>query len=148
MAPDLPLRHRFLVGYYITDELFAVSIARPGNLDPWYSYGAICIAAPCWASGTAFGVAAGNLLSPQMISAFSVALYGMFLAIITPAARKDKVVAALVLVSFAASWLFSSMPMLSRLPGGIRTILLTVVIASVGAFLFPIKQSEEGENDT
>lgn len=145
IAPDLPLGHRLLVGYYITDELFAVSMARPGNLDPWYSYGAICIAAPCWAFGTALGIAAGNLLPSQLISAFGVALYGMFLAIIIPAARKDKVVGSLVLASFIASWVFSSLPVLTRLSGGIRTILLTVAIASVGAFLFPIKQSEERE---
>ncbi len=145
MSPDMPLRHRLLVGYYITDELFAIAIARPGNIDPWYSYGAICIAAPCWAFGTAAGVLAGNALPVQLASAFSVAIYGMFLAIIIPAARKDRVVAGLVLISFGASWAFSALPPLSSLSSGTQTILLTVAISSAAALLFPVRQQNSGE---
>ncbi len=146
MDPKLPLRHRLLLGYYITDELFAIAIARPGNVDPWYSYGAILLAAPCWSFGTAFGVMAGNSLPPQLVSAFSVAIYGMFLAIIMPAARKDRVVCGLVLASFAASWCFANLPVISRLSSGAQTILLTVVLSSIGAVLFPVKTQEEPEN--
>ncbi len=147
MAPDLPLRHRLLVGFYITDELFAIAIARPGNLDPFYSYGAISVAAPCWAIGTALGVIAGNSLPPALASAFSVAIYGMFLAIIIPAARGDRAVALLVLVSFAASAICSALPILNAIPKGTQTILLTVLIAAAGAILFPIQENAEGETE-
>ena len=146
-APELSLGHRLLVGYYITDELFAIAIARPGNLDPLYSYGAICVAAPCWAFGTSCGVIAGNSLPASLVSAFSVALYGMFLAIIIPAARKDRVVLGLVLCSFAASWAFSVVPVLSGLSGGTQTILLTVILSSIGAILFPVHTDEEKETE-
>ena len=143
MDPKLSLGHRLLVGYYITDELFAIAIARPGNVDPWYSYGAILLAAPGWSVGTALGVIAGNSLPGQLVSAFSVAIYGMFLAIIIPAPRKDRVVCGLVLASFAASWCFSTLPVISQLSSGTQTILLTVVLSSLGAILFPIHTEEE-----
>ena len=49
-SPDTPLYHRLLVGYDVTDELFGIAIARPGYLDPFYSYGAFVPAIPGWAS--------------------------------------------------------------------------------------------------
>ena len=66
-------------------------------------------------------------------------LFGMFLAIIVPPARKSKVVCACVLVSFAASGLCSVLPLVSTLSEGTRTIILTVVIASAAALAFPVK---------
>ena len=91
-APGMPFYHRLIVGYDVTDELFGITIARPGYLNPFYTYGAILLAAPAWALGTAFGIMAGNALPLRIVSALSVALYGMFLAIIIPPAKKDKVV--------------------------------------------------------
>lgn len=76
-APDTPLRHRFLVGYDVTDEIFGIAIARPGSLDPYYNYGAMLVAMPGWAVGTALGILAGDVLPLRVVSALSVALYGM-----------------------------------------------------------------------
>lgn len=145
-APDLPLRHRLLVAYDITDEFFGIAIARPGPLDPFYSYGAILVGMPMWAAGTALGVIAGNLLPLRLVSAFSVALYGMFLAIIIPPAHKDKVIAPLVALCFLCSFVAGLVPGLSALSDGTRTILLTVVLAGAAAFLFPKADEEEAEH--
>ena len=145
-APGTPMRHRLLVGYDVTDELFGLAISYDGWLDPYYMYGAILVAAPSWAVGTALGVVVGNLLPARVVSALSVALYGMFLAIIIPPARKDKIVAALVAISFALSFACTYLPGISTLSDGTRTIILTVAISCAGALLFPVKtQSEEAE---
>lgn len=146
-SPDTPFYHRILVGYDITDEIFGVTISRPGCIDPFYTYGVILVAAPCWASGTALGVTAGNLLPPRAVSALSVALFGMFLAVIIPPARKNRVIAALVAISFAASLAAASLPLLSQLSDGVRTIILTVVISGLAAVLFPVKQEKEAAHD-
>lgn len=137
VKPGTPLIHRIIMAYDITDELFAIAIARPGYLNPVYSYGAIIIATPCWATGTALGCLAGNLMPDRLVSAFSVALYGMFLAIIIPPARENKVIAGVVLIGFLLSFLASRLPLISSLSGGTRTIILTVLIASMAAVLFP-----------
>lgn len=144
-APNTPLRHRLLIGHYVTDEIFGITIARPGIINPIYSYGAIAIAAPCWAFGTAFGVIAGNILPLRVVSALSVALYGMFLAVIIPPAKKDKVVGVCVVLSFLLSFLASRLPVISTLSEGTRTIILTVLIATAAALLFPVKSADEGE---
>lgn len=148
MNPDTPFYHRFLMAYDVTDELFGIAIARPGYLIPRYTYGAVLVALPCWAAGTALGVIAGNLLPLRAVSAFSVALYGMFIAIIIPPARKNKVIAVLIIICFAASHAASWLPVISNLSGGTRTIILTVIISAAAAFLFPVKQSKEVENDS
>lgn len=144
--PDTALGHRLLMGFDITDEVFGITIARPGYLDPLYTYGAMVSSIPFWATGTALGILAGNLLPARLVSAFAVALYGMFLAIIVPPARDNRVVFGAVLVSFLLSYLTVSLPWFSGLGEGNRTILLTVLIAGTVALLFPVRD-EEVEHD-
>lgn len=146
LDPDMPGFHRPLMAFHITDELFGIAIARPGCLNPFYSYGAVLVAAPCWAIGTALGAIAGGLLPLRLVSAFSVALYGMFLAVIIPAARQSKVIAGLIALCFAASYGAAHLPVVSRISGGTRTIILTVVLSAAAALLFP-KNTEEDEPD-
>ena len=90
------------------------------------------------------GVISGNLLPMRLVTALSVALYGMFIAIIVPPARKDKVLAVLVVLSMAFSWIFARMPALSGISSGMRVIILTVALSLAAALLFPIRQ--EGQD--
>lgn len=142
LAPGTPWYHRMLLAYSVTDEIFGIAIARPGFLKPAYNYGAAAVAAPLWTLGTVLGVIAGNLMPQRLVSAFSVALYGMFLAVIIPPARKSRVVGGLILLCFLGSYGAAHLPLLSGLSGGMRTILLTVVISGAAAALFP-RQTEE-----
>ncbi len=145
--PDMSIIHRLLVAFDVTDEIFAISINRPGFLNPYYNYGAFAIALPGWSFGTALGVLAGELMPLRLVSAFSVALYGMFLACIVPAARKNKVVAVLIIICFVASYLAASVPGISSISGGTRTIILTVIIAAIAALLFPRPLMEDDADE-
>ncbi len=145
-SPETKLRHRLLVGFDVTDEIFGITVAREGALEPRYTYGAMVVSIPAWATGTAFGVIAGNLLPVRAVSALSVALYGMFLAVIVPPARKNRVIAVLVPLCFAVSFAVSSVPVLSAIPSGMRTIALTVVLAAAAAILFPVSEKEAGHD--
>lgn len=140
--PRTPLIHRFLVGFGITDEIFGITIARQGFINPIYNYGALLVAVPLWSAGTSLGIIAGNFLPARVVSALSVALYGMFLAIIVPPAKKSRVIMIAVLVSFAASYASTIIPVINGLSGGTRTIILTVLIASVTAILKPISDTD------
>ena len=140
--PKTPLIHRFLVGFGVTDEIFGITIARPGYINPVYNYGAIFVAIPLWSIGTSLGIIAGNFLPARVVSALSVALYGMFLAIIVPPAKKNLVIMISVLVSFAASYVCTKLPYVSQLSGGTRTIILTVVISTIVALVKPISDTE------
>lgn len=142
VAPGTHFGHRMLMGLYVTDEIFGVSIARPGYLNPWFTYGCAIIASPLWALGTALGCLAGNILPVRVVSALSVALYGMFLAIIIPPAKKDKIIALVVIVCFAASSLMAYLPGVRNISEGVRIIILTVVISAIFALIFPRKEEE------
>ena len=131
------------MAFDITDEVFAISIARDGWLNPYYTYGAMVTTMPFWAIGTALGVIAGNIMPERLVSAFSVALYGMFLAVIIPPAKKDKVIALIIAICFAISFSSSYIPFLKDLSDGTRTIIFTIVISAVAALLFPKKLDEE-----
>lgn len=146
LDPKMPFHHRFFMAYSITDELFGIAIAGQGYMNPNYSYGASLVAAPLWALGTALGIIAGNILPIRIVSALSVALYGMFLAVFIPPARKSRVILGIVVISFAASWICSAAPGISKLSGGTRTIILTLVISSAAALFFPHEEDPEGSN--
>lgn len=147
LAPETSLLHRMLVAFDVTDEIFGISIAFPGRLDPWYTYGAVAVAIPGWGLGTFFGAAAGSVLPLRLVSALSVGLYGMFLAIIIPPARESRVVRGLVLLSFAASFIAGRWSLLSGISSGVRTIFLTVVISLGAAILFPRRDEEQTEGE-
>ena len=140
LKPDTPVWGRVLVGDAVTDEIFGISVARGKDLNPWYSHGAVLVAGPSWALGTSMGILAGNILPLRIVSALSVALYGMFLAVFIPPARKSKIIAGLVVVSFVFSFAAGYVPGLCTMAEGTRNILLTVAISAVAAALFPRKE--------
>ena len=135
---------RLAMGAFITDEIFAVSIAEPGYMRPEYTYGAASSAVLPWALGTMLGIMVGNIMPEVAVGALSVSLYGMFIAIIVPPAKKDKVVAALIVISFAVSFASGYIPFVKNLSGSIKIIVFTVLIAAVAAVLFPVKDEEGG----
>ena len=143
LAASVSMPERLLVGFGVTDEIFGVSVAVPGYLNPRYSYGLMSVAIPGWALGTCLGVVMGNVLPASVVSALSVGLYGMFIAVIVPPARKSRVLAGLIVISMAASLLFAKLPLFSGLSTGMRVIILTVVLSAAAAILFPVKEEDD-----
>ncbi|MCR5108103.1 MAG: AzlC family ABC transporter permease [Lachnospiraceae bacterium] len=140
LGSDTSVLKRMLLGLTVTDEIFGISIAVPNALNPFYSYGAVCIAAPGWTLGTALGVIMGNLLPSNVVSALSVGLYGMFLAIIIPPARKNKVIACLIAISMLLSALMTYAPPFCGINQGFRIIILTVLISLLAAIICPCRE--------
>lgn len=130
--------HRFFMAYGITDEIFGICSTTEGKLDPFYCYGAICVASPGWAFGTFLGVLSGSILPARVLSALGVALYGMFIAIIIPPSKTNRIIAGIVLVSMLAGLGLTFMPILRQISSGFRIILLTLLIAGAAAVLFPV----------
>lgn len=143
-SPDTPFYHRIFVGFDVTDEIFGIAIARSGRwLNPFYNYGAMLTALPGWSIGTVCGIVAWELFSPSAVSALSVALYGMFLAIIIPPAKKDKIIGGAVVASFALSFLAEQF--FPEISAGNRTIALTILIAGATAILYPVHEEQEDD---
>lgn len=96
--------------------------------------------------GTVMGVLLGMILPARAMSAMSVALYGMFLAIVVPPSKKDRIIALVVLISMGASGIFAVIPLLNQIPSGFQIMILTIVVAGAAAVLFPVKDEKERED--
>jgi predicted branched-subunit amino acid permease len=132
--------HRFLVAFGITDEIFGVSVCREGKLNPFYNYGLMSISIPGWMLGTYCGVVSGGILPGRILSALSVALYGMFIAVIVPPAKGNKLLTGIILLSMILSLLLAKIPLFAQISQGFKIIILTILIAGIAALLFPVKE--------
>lgn len=135
--------HRLLASYGITDEIFAVCSAQKNPITPAYMYGMIFVAAVGWVTGTALGAAAGELLPASVSTAMEIVLYGMFIAIIVPPAKKQVSVLFAVVMAAAISIIFRyALPVVSD---GFAVIISAVAASAVTALIFPVKEEAEAE---
>ena len=145
LEPSVKWWERLLLGFTVTDEIFGVSVSLPCRLSPYFTYGAFVVATMGWTGGTFVGAMLGNVLPARLLSALAVGLYGMFISVFVPEARKNKIVAALVAISFALSYAFEKIPYVRDISSGIRIIILTVIISLAAAIFFPIKEGGNGD---
>lgn len=145
LGRNVPHWHRYLMAYSVTDEIFALDASLDSALSPAYHYGITSVAVPGWVLGTFAGAVSGNILPAFAISALGVAIYGMFLAIIIPPARKNRTVLLVVLSAMGLSFLFSILPVLKKVTSGFVIIITTVAVAGVAAWLRPV-EDENAEN--
>ena len=135
--------HRFFIAFGVTDEIFGVSSAYlQENVPPAYCYGLIAASWPGWVLGTALGCLSGSILPASVLSALGVALYGMFIAIIVPPTKNNRVLLGIVIISMLLSLVFAITPILKGISSGFRVIILTIIIAGGAAYFFPVE--EEG----
>ena len=145
--PEMPFYKRAVMAYCITDEIFGLSSAVPGYLEPFYSYAITFISVAGWSGGTVMGVLVGNILPAAAVNALSVSLYGMFLAIIIPPAKQNRFIGGLVAVSMAVSWIFSILPLTKGISSGFKVIILTILLAGAAAALKPIEDDNDSEQE-
>ncbi|MBE6340228.1 MAG: AzlC family ABC transporter permease [Bacteroidales bacterium] len=143
LASNTPILQRILIGYGVTDEIFGISIAQKGTLNPYFSYGAMLFAVPMWTIGTGIGCFAGNIMSARLVSALSVALFGMFIAIVIPPTKGNKIMSCIVAISFASSFAMATIPLTAEISEGTRILILTVIISAIAAFAFPINKENQ-----
>ena len=144
IAPDTSWLHRLLMACCVTDEVFGISVAHPGYTPPAYTYAAALISSLFWASGCAVGIMAGSLLPQPMVTALSMSLYGMFLAIIIPPVHEDRNVLWALIASFVLSGLCAVATVTGEWSSGMRTVALTIIISAVAAWIKPINVDDDG----
>ena len=134
---------RAAISFAVTDEIFAVSGTKTGAVGKRYFLGLALLPYFGWALGTLLGAAAGNILPASVTSALGIAIYGMFIAIFVPPAKKFKPVLKVVILAIIISCIFYWVPVLNKVSGGFAIIISTVIAAAFGAYFFPIKEDED-----
>ncbi|MBR6603374.1 MAG: AzlC family ABC transporter permease [Clostridia bacterium] len=147
LGKSIKLLHRFLIAFGITDEVFAVSASKNTALGKKYFFGLILMPYIGWSGGTFLGAIAGNILPDMIISALGIAIYGMFIAIIIPEAKKRRTTAFAILLSALLGCAFKYIPYLDRVSAGFVIIISAIFVSVLFALIAPIEVKEAQVND-
>jgi len=136
LAESVSFADRFWIAFVNTDEIFAVSASKKGALTRQYMFGLLILPYLGWQSGTLLGGLLGNLLPAILINALTIAIYGMFIAIVVPVCRKERAVLYCSLMAVALSCFFYYY---TEIPSGFSIILCSVISAGIMALCKPIE---------
>ena len=136
------LPHRFLAAFGITDEIFAAASGKGKDITPAYMYGLISLPAVCWSLGTLIGGIAGSVMPDMLRNSLGIAIYGMFIAIFIPPARKSAGVLVTVALAAGMSCCFSFIPVFEQLSSGFSVIICTLAASAAAAIFFPRKEAD------
>lgn len=134
---------RFIISFANTDEIFAVAASRFGTVGRKYLYGLIIPPYIGWSAGTLIGAAAGNILPEIVTSSLGIAIYGMFIAVVIPPAKKDRATACCILIASALGVAFKFLPFLKNISGGFSVIISAVLTAGILAAAAPVEDLDE-----
>jgi predicted branched-subunit amino acid permease len=137
--------YRWILGFMMTDEIFAVASQEKAVKRSFFT-GLATLPYIGWALGTLLGAILGGILPDRLMSALSLAIYGMFVAIVIPEMKKSKAVIFVVTLAIIISCLFYYIPLLSKISSGITITVTAIVAAIFGSLLFPVKDCDEDAN--
>jgi 4-azaleucine resistance transporter AzlC len=137
---QMSLCKRMLIAFGITDETFSVASMEDGQLTFSYLLGLISGPFVGWSLGTTLGALISKALPADLSNAMGIALFGMFIAIIIPPAKKSKPVRVILLLSIAIVCLMKAIPLFRVISSGFRIIIATIIGAGIGAWLYPIQE--------
>lgn len=135
--------HCAVLGYALTDEIFAVAASRTKPVRPIYFFGLAILPYIGWSTGTAIGAIFGALLPEMITSALSVAIYGMFIAIIVPEMKTNRKVTITTFAAILLSCIIYYVPQFDGISSGFSIIICSVLASAIGAALFPIKEETD-----
>ena len=133
---------RLAIAFFNTDEIFALAMAEKKPLTVPFLLGLGLTPIIGWTTGTLCGALAGSVLPLAVRTALGVMLYGMFIAIVVPQAKKDTPILISALLALVFSCLFTWVPGLKEVSGGLAIVICTVAAAAICAALFPVGDEE------
>ena len=139
---DLPLIHRAITACAVTDEMFGLVCCQPGKVSPFYTYGLMTMTIPSWCVGTICGCFSGTLLSPSLKSALGIVIFALYLAIVVPPAKHEKVVRYVCIASIIVGLIFANLPTTKGILPGLRILMVTCIVSSIAALICPVKEDE------
>lgn len=133
---------RWLLGFFMTDEVFAVASVQ-NVVEPEFFAGLAVAPYLGWTLGTLGGGLLGNILPENVMNALCIAIYGMFIAIVTPMAKASAKLLSVVALSIALSCAFYYLPFLNKVSSGVSISVCAIASALFGALAFPKEVGDE-----
>ncbi|MDR0929987.1 MAG: AzlC family ABC transporter permease [Oscillospiraceae bacterium] len=141
LAPGTRLPQRMGIAFTNTDEIFAVAASREGLVTPRSMAALAALPYLGWALGTLVGAVAGSILPAAVREGMGLLIYGMFLAIVIPAAKKNAPIRAAVLLAVALRCAFKWVPGLSAVSGGFAMVICALAASAVCAWRWPVGEA-------
>ncbi len=132
---------RWLFGFFITDEIFAVA-SMEKEVTRSFMAGLSTVPYIGWTLGTFLGAILGNVLPDNIMSALCLAMYGMFVAIVAPPAKEHKPLLIVVLLALLFSTAQYYLPLVREIPAGLAICICAILAAVIGAKLFPVEEAD------
>lgn len=127
---------RILLAYGITDEIFGVAVSKKYEFGARYFFGLTVLPILGWVAGTVIGALLGQIFPPFLTNALAIGIYGMFVSIVMPKAKHDKVILTSSLLSCIVSVLLFYIPFLSEhITSGFAIIIAAVAAALTGVIV-------------
>mgnify|MGYP000637033632 FL=1 len=136
---------RWILGFMMTDEIFAVATQEESVSRSFFA-GLATLPYIGWALGTLFGAILGSILPERLMSALSLAIYGMFVAIVVPEMKKSRPVVLVVILAILLSCMFYYVPFLSTISSGITITVVAVAAAVIASLLFPVMDEADAQS--
>lgn len=136
---------RWILGFMMTDEIFAVATQEESVSRSFFA-GLATLPYIGWALGTLFGSILGSILPERLMSALSLAIYGMFVAIVVPEMKKSRPVVLVVILAILLSCMFYYVPFLSTISSGITITVVAVAAAVIASLLFPVMEEADAQS--
>lgn len=136
---------RLAMAFSVTDEIFAVASMEVRPLSGWYWFGLSSMPYIGWTTGTLTGALLSGILPYALKDALGIAIYGMFIAIIIPAAKHSRAITATLILAILVRCILYYIPIFKEISVGFAVILVTIVASSIMALIKPIEIEEEEE---
>lgn len=136
---------KLVLGFANTDEIFAVAMSREGEVSSRYFAGLAVLPYLGWSLGTLTGAVCGNILPESVSAALGLAIYGMFIAIVVPAMKKDSRIMKMAALAVVLSCCIRYIPMFHKISEGFAIIICAVIASAVGAVCYPMDEAEQEE---
>lgn len=136
---------RWILGFMMTDEIFAVATQEESVSRSFFA-GLATLPYIGWALGTLFGAILGSILPERLMSALSLAIYGMFVAIVVPEMKKSRPVVLVAILAILLSCMFYYVPFLSTISSGITITVVAVAAAVIASLLFPVMDEADAQS--
>lgn len=141
LSPNFSTWKRLIAAHGITDEIFAVAVSQKEPLTASFMYGLMSLPIAGWTTGTFLGALFGQILPENITNALGLMLYAMFIAIIIPAAKKEKRVLLCVLLAAAISVFFKFV--FPSLTSGFSIIISACLSAVFCSLVAPVSEEDE-----
>jgi len=138
MSDGTPLS-RALVSYGVTDEGFAIfTTEKKENCTLMFFFGLLITTYLSWQAGTFIGAVASNFLPEILSASLGIALYAMFIGLLTPNLTGNWKLGALVALTAVCNSILSQLMAASW-----AMIASTLLCALIGVFFVDLEKKEE-----